>query len=187
MLWCCRLLDFFWKREQISPFAITTTKPQSMWLIAKSKDNSWPSVECRIPKCSFYKVRGKAILNNCSTCWSVQLMFASAFGQVGGWVVRKAQSVIPLEEKEVLFKCSPRKFQAGNMRKQRIKPDTEVKSRVTQPISTFTQLDFRSQATHLGNDVLPGCPQRTTVNLLKGVPLTSLPFVQLLFRSLWTS
>lgn len=31
-----------------------------------------------------------------------------------------------------------------------------------------------------------GCPWRTTVNLLTGVPLTSLPFVRLLFRSFRT-
>lgn len=43
----------------------------------------------------------------------------------------------------------------------------------------------RSHAAPLGNNVFPACLQGMMVNLLRGVPLASLPFVQMLFRSLW--
>lgn len=62
-----------------------------------------------------------------------------------------------------------------------------IKEHRSRSISTFLRLDARSHTTPLGNDLLQGSLQRTTINLLRGVPLASLPFVRLLLRSLWTS
>ncbi|XP_066202392.1 mitogen-activated protein kinase kinase kinase 19 isoform X3 [Saccopteryx leptura] len=74
-----RLLGFFWRREQISPFAVTTIKLQSMWLMVMSKDNSWPSMESGLPKCNFYKVHGKVILNNFNNCCFMFLKASEEF------------------------------------------------------------------------------------------------------------